>query len=616
MKDNNFDKKISLFGIIVSFVLIIYLSVKSKSLIYITSVHIIAVVMILFSCLIWLYIRKNAELKIKDQYQSNYFIILNIFSFLFLMLTILSIYFRPNIYMRPIEYFISISIMTGIVSLEIFYAYSNRHNFLILLQIFIIGLIVIFSQMSIFPNVVGTDPWWHQMFASIITSSGNIPEGYMYSDLPLFHLEIATTSILTGLDYKYSSMFSIGVLQILTDVLFLFILGRYFLNEKVGLLSGLLLVTANQYINKGFEIVPNGFGVAVLIVILYLLYKMRFDKPFVCTALIILMMLTIILINTIASMGMSIILFASWIFFRIYDKIYDEYSKKPISIGIPIIFFIGMITYWAYVSNHLTTLAELIKSGFSINARSLIINVPSDEKLFDNLGMFLFFMLAFIGYLYMISNRYGNPNTFVMANIGLTILSLGFYPYIAGYSIIEARWWYLAQILLSIPSAIALFLISNIIKKRCLRDISITGLITFITFIMIMSPIANIDNPIFSPNSGERLALKESEIYGAKFFVKNFAGNIYSDYFYAVSYSSSIFKNYYNVSNDNIKSLDRSFQTKEFEHDDSIKIIRTEIIDKPFRLYNKLYKFDYDPNIILGNEFNKIYDNSMVIAYS
>ena len=55
---------------------------------------------------------------------------------------------------------------------------------------------------------------------------------------------------------------------------------------------------------------------------------------------------------------------------------------------------------------------------------------------------------------------------------------------------------------------------------------------------------------------------------------------------------------------------------RNFIQDGSIKIIRREIVDRPFRLAGGIYRLSYDPNTLLSARgFNRIYDNSAVIAY-
>ncbi|MGZ7068841.1 MAG: hypothetical protein ACXVHT_11090, partial [Methanobacterium sp.] len=58
------------------------------------------------------------------------------------------------------------------------------------------------SQIFLFPSIIGMDPWWHQKFTLYIMESFHLPDiGYPYEKIPIFHLSIINTSLLTGLNY-------------------------------------------------------------------------------------------------------------------------------------------------------------------------------------------------------------------------------------------------------------------------------------------------------------------------------------------------------------------------------------------------------------------------------
>ncbi len=183
-------------------------------------------------------------------------------------------------------------------------------------------------------------------------------------------------------------------------------------------------------------------------------------------------------------------------------------------------------------------------------------------------------------------------------------------------NIIRSRWSYFSQILLAIPLSLSLILLNGVFKHRFIKGFLMSLSVFTLSFLFIVSPISNIDNSFFSPNTGVRFAYTKSEMIAASFFAQNSIGKISSDFDYSTNPSSSIFANYYNVSYDRLLSLDDSLYNGSFEHDGSIKIIRREIVNSPFRLAKGLYRLHYDPNIVLLNSgFNRIYDSSTITAY-
>ena len=615
---HDLDKDLAILGVIASIILIVYLSINVGRIIYT-----LTGVLTLIACIIWLLIRKNASLEFLEfslpRSRSINLVLASLF-FVFFTFSILSVYLRSNLYERPLIYFIITSLMVGIVALEIIFSQENQKYF-ILFQVIIIGLSIACSQVLIFPNVVGIDNWWHQMFTSKIIEAHFIPDGYSYSKLPIFHLAIASTSLITGLKYKFAGIFSVSLVQIICNSMFIFLLTKLIFNKyKISLLASLFVVIACHHIGMSCCWMPTTLAAVFIPIVLYLLWKVRRDKPLHATVLSIFFMGILILTHTVTAMCMAIILFVCWAAFNLYNILYSK-TEISISLTISFLFTVAMFGWWTYASGHITILANLIKWGFSIDyvpkeVLGYALAVPVPEQIFNNVGMFLFFSLSFVGIFYMISKK-GNSFSFAEALVGFTPLALGFFSLVTEHSIIEHRWWYFSQILLAIPLGVVIMLI-GMWKTKNSRFIPLFSFIfvTSLAFLMIMSPTANMDNHIFSPNTGIRYTFTESEIDAASFFAQNSVGKISSDYIYATNPSSSIFVNNYNISYEQIVSLDDSLYSGNFIHDNSIKIIRREIINKPLRLGSGIYRINYDPNIVLSNSgFNKIYDNYGVTAY-
>lgn len=613
----NLDKYLASLGCIISIILILFLLVTAKRPLYI-----ITGILIFISCLIWLIIRDNASIKYSYKLEEKqYFYIFNIMFIILLICSIITIYLRPEMYTRPIEYFLFIIALIGIITLEIFTLEVNRRNVLvILIQIIILGLNLDFSQLLIFPSLVGIDPWWHQFFTYNIINSGYIPENNLYSKIPIFHLGIANMALITGLDYKLSSMFIWSTFQVLIDAIFIYLLSRYLFNDRIAILSSLLVIISNHHISMGFWLIPTTIGAALIPIIIYLLFKMRSSKAI---AISILFMIILILTHTIVSAALALILLMGWIAFKLYS--YINASNKfnnYITWGIFILFTSAMLGWWMYASGTaFTKLGQLLSWGFSIdyfistplNIMEYQLNIPFLELLFNNLGMFLFFSLALIGFFYMISKKRTNSYRFAIAVMSMSVLAIAFLSLLTGRSIVEHRWYYIAEILLSIPLSLTFFIFVNTIKDKKLKIIIPTTLILFLSFLMIMNPLSNIDNHIFSPHSGVTYSFKTSEIDAAIFFSEKSAKEISSDSFFI----DEIFTHYYNVSPKITESnyFDKSLSEKEFVKRNQTLLLRKEITENPFRLFGATYKLDYNPEKILDDEYNRIYDCDSTRGY-
>ncbi len=603
-----FDDVILILGIVFS-ILVIFVCISFSRVIYL-----FPGILSLIACMIWFGMRKKA---LYNQYTSLSFptdIILNSLYFIFFSFSILSIYFRPDLYERPLLYFILTSLIVGVMALRIFC--HNISNSLFIFQTILVGVSIAWSQLLIFPSLLGVDPWYHQAFALKIIDIHFIPDGESYSKLPLFHILIILTSLITGWGYKFSTMFSVSMSQIICNVLFIFLLGKFLFNNRIGLLASLLLVIADSHIYMSYWSIPNSFAAVFVLPLLYILLKVKLHDPALMSIITILLMVDIILTHSIVSVFAAIIL-TFYLFGNAFCNIL--YSKKysPISITYPVLFIVSMLAWWNFASNYLNTFTSLLKWGFSrdmfnitptILISEYIKAVPFSEQLFNYSGMFSFFALSFVGCFYMISKRYGNHNTFNFACVGLIPLFLGFFSYISGHSIIEQRWWYFAQMLLSIPLALSITLMTCYTKKKYLSFELLFFLVFFISILLIMSPPANIDNHVFSPNTSVTETLTASELQAVKTTSTIWEGTIKTDAYYAHSQS-----NKYN----NFKTFcNEIYQKNPDTLLDSFVLIRKAIIGKPFRLFSSILRLDYDPRILLDEYgFSQTYDCGSVGGY-
>lgn len=614
------DKTLAFLGLILALVLTICLVLTMGRLIYIT-----AGVFSFLACAGYLIIKKSLasstlpSLALAEA-SSRVYLATNTLFFLFFAYSVLSFYLEQSLYARPLGYFIAVALMATVVAVEILFLPSRRWcSYFALFKITLIGISLEFSQLLIFPSIVGIDPWTHQMFTLNILNIGHIPEGFGYSKLPLMHLMVGSTSLITGLNYKMATMLSVSLPQVLCNVLFTFLLGNFLFNKKVGLLGGLLLGVANWHVNMGYWAIPNTMAAVFIPIIIYLLLKIRRQKPNIGVSLAMLLMGALILTHTVTAVCMAILLFSFWAGSKVYNYMYREW-KTIVTLSISVLFAVGMFSWWTFASGDVRTLGELIKWGFSLDFFSrpmpkevtqYVLNVPFSEQLFNNIGMFLFFVISFIGCLYMISKGFRNSYRFVMALGGAIILVMSSFAQITGRGIIIERWWYFSQILLALPLAVAFFLFCWIVKNRLGKALLLATLTFSLSFLMIMSPVANLDNPTFSPNTQVRFAFTESELQAAERASNMWSGKIGVDGYYSLCWLSSY----------SAEEIDGQIYNRNYtDGQDMFILIRKEIVNHPFMIVYEeaygLYKLDYDPRDVLTTQtFSKVYDCGSVSGF-
>lgn len=606
------DKYLAIVGILASLALIAFTITNYSRIIYS-----LPGVLTLFCCITWLIIRLKISLYFKNEESNRIVQTFGILFYLFLIISILSVQFRPELYERPLLFFISTSLMAGVIACQVVFS-SERFKWFIIPQIIILGMTIAWSQLLIFPNVVGADPWYHQMITQKIIEFGTIPEG-SYSHLPLFHLTIAITSFFSGLNYKIATIFSVSSAQIICNAFFIYLLAVLLLkNYKIGLLAALMVILANHHIYMSYWSIPNGFAAVFIPIVLYLILKRNSNASIESISLVILLLLALIFTHSIASMCMAILLISMWLLSEGYN-LFVHKKETIISVILPVFFTLVMFTWWSYASGHIFTLTKLIEWGFSrdafISQESIDIwtkyvqSIPISEQIFNQLGMFLFFSLSFIGVFYMFSTT--NKKNILLASIAVIPLFIGFFSLMGGVSVIEHRWWYFAQLLLSVPLGMAIALLFNTFKDHPLKIIGFFICLSLFAFALIMSPTANSDNAMLSKNSSFRSSLTESELFSIESISTKYVGQIGTERYVANVVS------FLPIDID-LTLIDREIYSGDYStiKQDNI-LIREYIKENTFKLFDTCYKIDYNIDAQLEKQgYDKTYNTRSVEIYT
>lgn len=611
----NLDKTLAWLGVIASIALVAVLAFTVGRLVFI-----LVGVLTAFSCLLWLGIRDHARSILPDLRgtgpgagNNRLFTVLLVLFLVLYTLSIIALHFRTFLYERPPGYFILTALMAGVVALEILLPHRRKAAW-ILPQIVLLGISVAWSQILLFPGLLGSDPWWHDMFASYILNVHAIPGGYWYTYMPLFHLEVVGASLLAGLDYRLAAMLSASLAQLIVFPLAAYLLGKALVDdERVGLLAGLMLITANQQIGMSTASIPNAFAAIFMALVLVLLFKVRYTSPARARYLAYFFLAAIILTHTVTAACMAVVLFLTWGACRFYDLVREDTSRRvyPVTLGMASVFLAALLGWWYFVSGHIAVLLDLIRQGF---ARDYFVSnpavvdaypglVPASEQVINNIGMFLFFTLSLVGILYLVAQR--ERNGFAFATVGLVLLALGFFPLVTGLSFIEHRWWYFAQILLCVPLGVSLLLVGGLRRARTrVGTVAFAAGIGLLVFAMIVSPAANNDTHILSGNSAVRTGFTASEMRAIDTVNTVRTGPVWADRYVQVV-------NYVNLDPGFILPADDMLIGGTYRPYGAGAVLTREYIrDHPTFCYDGMFRLAHDPETMLDAEgYDRVYSS-------
>lgn len=633
---NNLDSILALIGAILAIALIAYLQIRTGNPAYTITAVLTFIACVAYLVLKWRRRLFNIPSILNFEAKPSILLLADIAFFAIFIYSLWSFMLRPEPYVRPLEYFISIAAMSAILAAKILFLPSqNSRTPLTLFQIILIALSLEWSVLLLFPDIVGIDPFYHQLVTLDMLNKLHLGAGYQ--NLPAMHLIIGSISLITGLSYKMATMFSISTLQVVCDILFIFLIGRLLFNDKAGLLAALLVGIANWHIFFSYWTIPNTLGATLVIIILYLVLKLHKDRTNVMIPLSGLLMVTVLLTHAMATLWLAILLFAFWLVFVFYKKLFEKKLATRYLLTMALSFTIVMLLWWTFGTGHIRTLAFLTERGFEPTASLTYapatapsaITLPEAappawetlsgapfEFLFNSLGMFLFFAMSFIGCFYMLSRGFGNPYAFFIAVAGVFILGIGYFPMLAGRSFIEHRWWYQAEILLSIPLAVTFFLLSGLFKKRYFMASLTIVLIFILSFLSIIGFPSNQTQRTFSKNQVVRFAFTASETQALQTVSANYEKTIGVDGNYAlVGLTPELLTGL----KGKLAGTQHCLLTKDFSGCSSnIILIRAELVNNPFGTGSGCYyKLNYDPRQVLAEQgFHKVYDCGSVSGFS
>src|SRR3989442_1172928 len=439
----------------------------------------------------------------------------------FFTLSIASVHLSPDPYVRPQTYFVFTTLMVSLIFAEILVQPPGRLlTCLALAQIVTVGLSLEITQTLAFPNLVGVDPWWHRWFVTQILGLGHIPANYPYTAFPVFHLEIVSTMLGTGLDYKLATISSIVFLLNVLNSSFAYLIGRILFNEKLGLIAALALSVGSFNLLMGFWTIPNTLGIPIVLLCTYLLIR-------------------------------------------------------PAVTGV-------------------------------LKLRG---SVPIAEQILAYLGPMLFFSISLIGAFAMISRRLGNRRRGFIAVAGGAVAGIPFFSLLTGHSVIEGRWWFLAMAFLSIPLALSFVIITQLGRSGHVPAFCAVCALTTITFLLITSPIANIDNGGVYHNSSVRAALTAGEVDSATTAYRLFHRTIVTDEYY----SSRI--QFLGVDTSQLSS---ELYAGKFNQTNRMIMIRAEITENPFYIFSSVsWELPYNPVAALDGQvaFSRVFDSGAAVGY-
>ncbi len=523
-------------------------------------------------------------------------------------------YYRQNYYL-PLIYFLAISLMATIISMQILIP-KNLSKFIVIIifsEIIILSTILNASFIFLFSSPYGNDSLIHIGYISSILNTGNI-ESYghagQYHEYPLYHILFAETIMLSKIDNNMA-LLVFGLIQIII-LLFVLIMSQRLFNIKAGLLSVLIISLATYLLIPKYTHFPGSFAIIFFMIFLYFLL-FRSEPIF-----------SILVSNLIIFIGLQFIhpLIPIIIIFTIFIVVFGKkiFKLSDIKIKNSFIFFniILMLYQWMRLTKGgiLAIISGSIKSIFegSVTQATLSQFYSRIDIILYELGYIILVLLGIVGALVYLKSFEKKVRIqekgILLSIITLTFVPLPYFLALIFPNSLPARWFPYIEVLVGIFAG---GILTAYYKDLSKYKFMIFIIMSILIFFLITSPIANPNSQLYSKDLSTRSGLTISEEEGITFAKTNYGNN-------SVRGNSKYTYFFYEFYPNDTKRIIDPRDNKTFS--DGLLMIRDYDMDKGFTipLWGKkglLYDIVYPTPQFLNDlsAKKKIYDSQSVNMY-
>ena len=450
-------------------------------------------------------------------------LLLNIIFFIIFSVTLWIWY--TQLYCRPLSYFVLISFLTGVIAVEILCFEEGDHVWLILLKIFILSANIRAGIFYNFPSLMGYDAYHHAKIAESITNTGFVPPFELsgkYFYYPIAHIFISITQMVGQIDIKDAMFCSIGLASILGTI-FVYLIGKKLAGPQIGLLASLLANVTNSIIVRGItNITAGSLVLCYLVLVLYLIFEEK--HKIINRSLIIFITLLMIITHQLSTFVAFVSLTSIYFGKRAYMVIYKCGESVSISTVYLLIFAVALQSYWmhtyaspgtCFFDSVVGPFINVLQSGGEYGSNTLIVGHEYHRSLFDTLLLHSSYLIlpffAIGGVLLWLSLNDGKKFSIATVIIILYILVYGI-PLLGIRNLLTSRWAPPLSIFLVIAASAYISRITGLIKFDRNKFFAMFTIVLIFSFLMIITPSINKDNPLVAKDTTCRNQFKDEEI--------------------------------------------------------------------------------------------------------
>jgi len=436
-------------------------------------------------------------------------ILITILFFIFYSLSLLTL--LQGFYTKTVYYYFFIAGCGGIVLLDIFLIENDRHAYFNLIKSALLGLNILFGNQIVYPLGISLPDFglhFNQFVLPIINTGHISTVSSIYQFFPIHHILSAITVLVSALPTKMTYLF-LGSLLISFGILFVFIIGKTFVNIRFGCIAALIFCFLDYYIMYGTHPEHQAYNYAIALIaftLLLLTYKNSKKSFFV---LFLISSVALVFTHHLTAALMLIVLLALLCVDTIKKMAHHDITKMHTPILILIFLFI-LFLHFMYVSSLFSGFVQILDAyqrdiiqssiGRAAFDTSTAYDLLSFRTLFLNtFGAGLFIFLSMIGFLSAFRKKSDFGYFLVLGSVFFAVL-LSFGIMFRQVALLPDRIYPALQIFfLLFLCCFGIIWIRQIIaiKKPLLSVIICIGMVTLIAFFSLSSTISGFETSLF-----------------------------------------------------------------------------------------------------------------------
>jgi len=502
------------------------------------------------------------------------------------------LYQTQQLYHRPLAYFILISLLAGIIAVEILCFERGKGKsqvWMILLQIFLLSASIRMGMFYEFPSLSGADAFFHAKQAQYIADTGSIPSFELaekYAAYPVFHTAVAMTQVLTSLSLKSAIYCSIGLYTIVST-LFIYFVGQRIAGPKVGLLAVLLANVSTGLITHGaLNMIPGSLVLAWFMLMLYLMLGAKSNPK--NTAILIFITFMIVITHQLSTFIVLVSVMTLFLAARAFKALY----RSPQPLG-PNLLYVSLfiVTWLSYLmatprvpgDSLFSYAVRIVKEAFSTaefgaaGAVTKSVYVGLWSNILFELGYLILLFLSIGGILWWLSSRDNRKLSIAGPAVVLAMIAYGTAA-VGLRTVIPGRWIPALTVFLVILASAYVVGLAPLVRPTFAK-IATFSLVSLLTFFMITTPNVNKDNPFYAMDRAGRTQFKASEVSGISTLNEVYSGTIRTDSWYTSGITRQL------EMNSQLEGFDEEYVNGITEEDSgTLVVVRNAVFEEPQRV--------------------------------